>query len=103
MVIEWLDFRVKPELREKFIKEDERIWTAALAGADGFLGKEIWLDPQSRDRIFLVIRWQTREQWFSVSPELLAETDAKFLSVMGEGSYEMLEGKEYQIRKFPEP
>ena len=97
MVIEWLDFRVQPELREKFIKEDDRIWTPVLADADGFLSKEIWLDPKFSDRIFFVIRWQTREQWFSVSPKLLAETEAKFLSAMGFGSYEMLEGKEYRI------
>ena len=101
MVIEWLSFRVEPELREEFIKKDKAIWTATLSQQAGFLSKEVWIDPAKSDRLYLVIRWQTREQWKSVPLELLAETDAKFMSAMGQGNYEMLESKEYQIRKFP--
>lgn len=101
MVIEWLGFQVKPELREKFIKEDEKIWTAVLSQADGFLGKEIWITPDASDRIYLVIRWQTRDQWKAVPINLLQETEAKFLDAMGQNSYQMIEVKEYQIRKFP--
>lgn len=52
MVIEWLGFRVEPKLREKFIEEDEKIWTPVLADADGFLGKEIWIAPGQSDRVF---------------------------------------------------
>ena len=100
MVIEWLGFSVKPELREKFIAEDAKIWTAALSDADGFFGKEIWLDPGSAERIYLVIRWQTREQWKAVPIELLQTTEAKFAEAMGTDNYKMIEVKEYQIRKF---
>jgi uncharacterized protein (TIGR03792 family) len=101
MVIEWLGFQIKPELREKFIQEDEKIWTAVLSKADGFLGKEIWIEPAQSDRIFLIVRWQTREQWKAVPIDLLQETEAKFMAVMGQNSYQMIETKEYQIRKFP--
>ena len=100
MVIEWLGFSVQPELREKFIAEDAKIWTAALASNEGFLGKEIWLDPGSADRIYLIIRWQTREQWKAVPLDLLQATDVKFAEVMGADNYKMIESKEYQIRKF---
>lgn len=101
MVIEWLGFRVEPELREKFIAEDEKIWTPVLAASPGFLGKETWIEPGMSDRVYFVIRWQTREQWKAVPVKLLEETEAKFMSAMGQGNYEMLESKEYQIRKFP--
>jgi uncharacterized protein (TIGR03792 family) len=101
MVIEWLGFQVLPELREKFIAEDEKIWTAVLSGADGFLGKEIWIEPEKSDRLSLIIRWQTRQQWKAVPIELLQEAEAKFMAVMGKDSYQMIESKEYQIRKFP--
>ena len=101
MVIEWLTFRVEPELREKFIQKDKAIWTATLSQQEGFLSKEVWIDPTKSDRLYLVIRWQTRQQWKSVPLELLAETDAQFVSAMGKNNYEMLESKEYQIRKFP--
>ena len=101
MVIEWLGFEVKPELREKFIKEDEKIWTAALNSQDGFLGKEVWLDPRLEDRVYFVIRWQTRQQWKAVPMDLLVETEAEFMKAMGQENYQMIESKEYQIRKFP--
>jgi uncharacterized protein (TIGR03792 family) len=101
MVIEWLGFQVLPELREKFIAEDEKIWTAILSQADGFLGKEIWLAPEKSDRLFMIIRWQTRQQWKAVPIELLQETEAKFMAAMGKDNYQMIESKEYQIRKFP--
>jgi uncharacterized protein (TIGR03792 family) len=102
MVIEWLQFRVESESREKFIQKDDEVWTATLATYPGFIGKEIWLDPTALDRITLVIRWQTREQWKSVPQEILDETERKFALAMGETSYEMIETSEYQIRKFPE-
>ena len=66
MVIEWLEFEVVPESREKFIEIDRRIWTATLKKFPGFLGKEVWVAPNQIDRVFLVIRWQTREQWKSI-------------------------------------
>lgn len=101
MVIEWLSFSVKPELREKFIAEDEKIWTTALATNDGFLGKEIWIDPNLTDRIYLVVRWQTKEQWNAVPRDLLQATEAKFSETIGADNYKLFEVKEYQIRKFP--
>ena len=101
MVIEWLNFWVEPELREKFITEDQQIWTPALATQDGFLGKEIWLNPESSDRLFLVIRWQTKQQWNAVPRELLDQTEAKFSQAMGNDNYKLLDVDEYQVRKFP--
>jgi uncharacterized protein (TIGR03792 family) len=100
MVIEWLMFQVVPETRKKFIEQDEAIWTAALSAYPGFLGKEIWLEPQRSDRITIVIRWQTREQWKSVPPDVLAATEIKFAKAMGK-TYKMIDTAEYQIRKFP--
>jgi uncharacterized protein (TIGR03792 family) len=100
MVIEWLVFQVVPEAREKFIEQDEAIWTAALSTYPGFLSKEIWIEPQRSDRITIVIRWQTREQWKSVPQDVLAATESKFAKAMGK-TYKMIDTAEYQIRKFP--
>ena len=101
MVIEWLGFRVKPELREKFITEDGNIWTPALARNEGFLGKETWIDPAASDRLYLIVHWQTKEHWKAVPVSLLEETEAKFAAAMGADNYKMIEVKEYQVRKFP--
>ncbi len=100
MVIEWLKFRVAAQLREEFIIQDEAIWTTMLAQYPGFLGKEIWLNPQQAEEVVIVIRWQTREQWFAIPQADLELTEQKFNQALG-GNYDMVESKEYQVRKFP--
>lgn len=102
MVIEWLKFHVAPESREKFIKKDKQIWTTALSSYSGFLGKEVWLEPNTADEVVFIIRWQSREQWKSIPAEELKAIEAKFAEAMDKIDYKMLESKEYQIRKFAE-
>jgi uncharacterized protein (TIGR03792 family) len=103
MVIEWLKFRVSPELREKYIQKDEEIWTAALSKSPGFLGKEVWINPKQQDEVVLVIHWASREAWKSVPADLLEKTDRQFAQAVGAGTYELIEEGEYQVRKFPRP
>ena len=98
MIIEWLGFSVKPQLREKFLKQDREIWTPILANAPGFLGKEIWFDPARSDRVYIIVRWQSREQWKAISLALLEETEQKFALAMGANSYQMIESQEYQLQ-----
>jgi len=103
MVIEWLKFNVDSEEREQFIQEDEKIWTASLSSYPGFLGKEVWIEPNAPAKVIFTIRWQTREQWKSISPKDLAKIEQKFSHIMKDMgiNYKMVESKEYQIRKFP--
>lgn len=102
MVIEWLEFKVKPQFREKFVQIDREIWTTTLEQYPGFLGKEVWLDPNKVDRLYLVIRWQTREQWKSVPQSVLVQTEQEFAQQMGKNNYKSVGMKEYQLRKFSE-
>ncbi|MBW4649392.1 MAG: TIGR03792 family protein [Kastovskya adunca ATA6-11-RM4] len=100
MVIEWLKIRVSPELREKYIQTDAAIWTAMLARYPGFLGKEVWINPEAPEEIVLVIMWETREHWKAVPPEPLEQTEQQFNQAFGEPQ-EIIEATEYQVRKFP--
>ncbi len=100
MVIEWLKFRVTPEIREKFVEKDAEIWTPVLAGCPGFVSKEVWLNPEEPAEVILVIRWASREEWKSISQELLEQTDRQFALEMG-ATYQIVEVAEYQVRKFP--
>ncbi len=99
MVIEWLQFRVEPTQRQHFIQADAEIWTTTLAAYPGFLSKEVWLEPDQDDRVTLVIRWQTREQWHAVPAEVLRATEARFAAAV-RGDYQLLAAQEYQVRKF---
>lgn len=103
MVVEWLKFQVEEELREQFIQQDEAIWTKALSNYPGFIGKEVWIDPDTPEKVVFVIRWQTREQWKSIPRKDLLAVEQDFSQVMEKLKikYMMTESKEFQIRKFP--
>lgn len=100
MVIEWLKIKVSPELREKFIQKDAEIWTAMLASYPGFLGKEVWINPQRPDQVVLMIRWRSLEEWKSVPQERLEETEQQFTKAFG-AKQQIIEADQYQVRKFP--
>lgn len=100
MVIEWLKVRVSPELREKFIQKDAEIWTSMLATYPGFLGKEVWINPEIPTEVVIVIRWENREAWESVPPEQLKQVESLFSQEFGEQQL-LIEAAEYQVRKFP--
>ena len=100
MVIELLKFKIDPKQREKYIQRDAEIWTAALVNYPGFLGKELWINPNDPAELVMVIRWETREQWKSILQEEINAIEKRFDKDLG-FSYEMVESSEYQVRKFP--
>lgn len=100
MVIELLKFKMDPAVREKFIQKDEDIWTKALRKYSGFLGKEVWINPNDKGEVTIIVQWETREQWKSIPQKDLDVIEAKFDSSL-DFNYEMIESSEYQVRKFP--
>jgi uncharacterized protein (TIGR03792 family) len=102
VVIEWLKFRVVPAQRERFIQIDEAIWDKLLSSYPGFLSKAIWMNPQALDEVICVIHWASREAWKSIPDAVVQETDRTFSQQFGH-PYELVEGLEYQVRKFPRP
>ncbi len=95
VVIEFLKFKIASQTWEIYIQKDAEIWTTALAQYPGFLGKEVWLNPQDPTEIIFVIRWATKEQWQAISPEELAAIEQKFAAALGD-TYELVESAEYQ-------
>ena len=100
MVIELLKFKMNPAGREIFIQKDEEIWTTALTKYPGFLGKEVWINPNDQSEVVIVVQWETRELWKSIPQKDLDAIESKFDASL-EFNYEMVESSEYQIRKFP--
>jgi len=100
MVIEWLKFEVVPDAKQQFIEKDQEIYSEFLGKYPGFLGKEIWLNPQVENEVIIVIYWQTREAWYSVPKEAVDKTEIQFAQAVGADNYQLVEIKEYQVRKF---
>lgn len=100
MVIEWLKMRMPADKRERYIQVDDEIWTPALKQYPGFISKETWIAPEDEEVVIFVIRWRTREEWFSIPEDELAEVGDRFDTTLG-FEYTMEESKEYQVRRFP--
>ncbi len=100
MVIEWLKVNVSPERQEKFLQKDAEIWTSMLAGYPGFLGKEVWINPQAPTEVVLIIRWASREAWEAVPSERIQQVEYHFAQEFGE-QQQIIEAAEYQVPKFP--
>ncbi|MUL38076.1 TIGR03792 family protein [Gloeocapsopsis dulcis] len=96
MVIELLKYQVDPDLREQYLQLDAEVWTKALAQCPGFLGKEVWLNPEETSEVVFIIRWATKEDWKSIPKELLHQVEQKFAQQMGR-TYQIVESAEYQV------
>ncbi|WP_353930035.1 TIGR03792 family protein [Okeanomitos corallinicola TIOX110] len=99
MVIELLKFKVPGELRETFIQKDEEIWSSALSKYPGFLGKEVWINPDDFTEVLIVVRWQNRELWKAIPEEKINAVSQEFDNSLG-FEYQMLAVSEYQVRKY---
>ncbi|MGF1603457.1 MAG: TIGR03792 family protein [Thermosynechococcaceae cyanobacterium] len=76
--VEWLRLTVDPSHREQYLKQDAKIWTPALASYPGFIDKVTWLNPNNASEVIFVIRWTSREQWFSIPQADLVALEKRF-------------------------
>jgi uncharacterized protein (TIGR03792 family) len=97
MVVELLVVEIATEDREKYLQIDREIWTKAIAQFPGFINKEVWLNPQTPNEVNLIIRWRSREEWKSISTQLLAEIECQFALKMGNTRHKIVESVEYQV------
>lgn len=102
MVIEWLKVKVPAEKRELYIQKDHEIWTSALSAYQGFLGKEVWINPEDPTEIILVIRWSSKEAWKAVPQDVLQKAERRFNEAVGQ-AFGFTETGAYQVRKFLQP
>lgn len=96
MVIEWLTLRTNPAYRDALMECDRKIWTTALSTYSGFIDKEVWLDPANPGDIILVIRWQSRAEWKSISPHTLAELEQQFQQLLP-CECQIIDAREYEL------
>jgi uncharacterized protein (TIGR03792 family) len=95
MTVEWLKYQVSKEDAASFLKADAEIWTTILSRQPGFISKQVWVNPEKPDEINLVICWQSKEHWKTISQTLLQATDKRFVEAVG--CFELTEVLEYTI------
>ena len=95
MVIEWKKVRVKPEARDRWLEKDREIWTAGLAGEEGFLDKEVWLGEGSE--VIVMVRWRSEEDWKGIPKDRLEELTRRFGEAVPEDDWERIETCSYEV------
>lgn len=100
MVIEWLEFRVPTEYRERYVQVDDQVWTPALRQYPGFISKETWLDAEDPELVVLMIRWRSREEWDAIPDAALAKIEQAFDAALGV-PYGLAASRSFQVRRFP--
>ncbi|MEO0375203.1 MAG: TIGR03792 family protein [Cyanobacteria bacterium P01_A01_bin.17] len=95
IAVEWLRIKVDPARRQEYLQKDAEIWTPALKRYPGFIDKTVWLNPDNKAEIIIVVRWASREQWFSIPEADLEAIQAQFDQAFP-FKHRIKEVKEYQ-------
>jgi uncharacterized protein (TIGR03792 family) len=77
VIVEELVFRMHPDDVAGYLAADARHWTAFLSRQPGFVRKEVWCDIDDPGVVRAVIWWATELQWKAITPDQVAEIDAR--------------------------
>jgi uncharacterized protein (TIGR03792 family) len=83
VAMEYLRVKVRPEEVDRFVQADRDVWTTFLSQQPGFLHKQVLCSKTTPGEIVMLTQWRSREEWKSISQDLLDETDRKFTVAMG--------------------
>lgn len=95
VAVEWIRVQVNPSQRQAFVQKDAEIWTPALKRYPGFIDKAVWLNPKNKAEVIIVVRWTSREQWFSIPKADLKTLEQRFDQAFP-FPYRIQEVREYQ-------
>jgi uncharacterized protein (TIGR03792 family) len=76
-VVELLRLQVPARFRPAWLEAERASWEPWLARQDGFLGRQLFWDPQ-REEGLLLIRWASRAQWKGIPPEAVGAVQERF-------------------------
>jgi len=97
-VVEVLEFRIEPELLDRWLEIERDVWTGFLVGRPGFVHKQVWTDADDPGAVSVVIWWATREQWKRITAAQVAAVDARMGPWFRAGSL-----REHRVRAAWEP
>ena len=76
-VIELLRLEVPATQRQVWLAAEQRTWQPWLEDQDGFLGRDLYWDPQLQQGV-LLIRWNSHDQWKAITPEAVQQVQQRF-------------------------
>jgi len=97
LAIEWLEFKVPVGEQAEFIRQDRSIWDKFLSQYPAFLGKEIWQDINNPDRLIIVARWSSYQEWKSIPDDKVKEVTDRFHRALGK-EYPIISSHAFRLR-----
>jgi uncharacterized protein (TIGR03792 family) len=94
MIIEFLKVKVKPGYRQQYMEAERKIWSAYLSQCEGFINKEVWLDPEDESILQIRILWNSKAQWKALPPKQLQELDVALTEQIG-SVWQIVESQEF--------
>ena len=76
-VVEQLRVQVPSQDRQAWLKVERSSWEPWLAKQKGFIGRELFWDPQSEEAT-LLIRWSSREAWKAIPQQEVEAVQESF-------------------------
>ena len=76
-VVEQLRVQVPSQDRQAWLKAERSSWEPWLNKQKGFIGRELFWDPQSEEATVL-IRWSSREAWKAIPQQEVASVQERF-------------------------
>ena len=80
-VIEELRLKVPSEFKEVWLNAEKKIWDPWLSTKEGYLGRQIFWNSKREEGLILV-SWENRILWKSISTEDVNEIQDKFEKVI---------------------
>ena len=65
-IVELLKLEVPKNMKEAWLKAEEKTWEPWLLKQNGFLGRQLFWDPKDEEAT-LLIGWESRSVWKSIS------------------------------------
>jgi uncharacterized protein (TIGR03792 family) len=76
-VVEHLRVNVPAEGRQAWLKAEQASWEPWLADQSGFLGRDLFWDPERQEGT-LLIHWASREQWKQIPESEIEAVQQRF-------------------------
>tara|TARA_Y100001968_G_C19089480_1_gene586993 strand:- start:203 stop:655 length:453 start_codon:yes stop_codon:yes gene_type:complete len=86
-VIEHLRFHVPSDYKEAWLKAEKGSWGKWLSNKSGFLGRELFWDPENQ-KATILIKWSSKSIWKSIPQEEINLVQTQFEELAREGTTE---------------
>ena len=85
ITVEMLQLSVPVALRDVWLNAEAEVWKPWLEQQSGYLGRDIYWDPQQQ-QAQLLIRWRSQQEWKAIPDEEVAVVQSRFMKAINKAT-----------------